>query len=45
MSEAVRGGTPKSFLELNLAALQRGFEIADGLAQDEPDGKVVQLSN
>lgn len=43
VEEAVRAGSPKPFLDLNLAALQRGFEIADGLAQGAPDGKAAQL--
>ncbi|MDP6342796.1 MAG: 2-oxoacid:acceptor oxidoreductase family protein [Alphaproteobacteria bacterium] len=43
VGEAVREGTPKAFLDLNLEALRRGFEMADELDQGEPDGKVVRL--
>jgi 2-oxoglutarate ferredoxin oxidoreductase subunit gamma len=43
VTEAVRAGTPKAFLDLNLDALQRGFEIADELAPADAGAKVVQL--
>jgi 2-oxoglutarate ferredoxin oxidoreductase subunit gamma len=43
MTQAVRTGTPKAFLDLNLAALQRGFDIAGELAQAEPAAKAVPL--
>ncbi|MEE1556436.1 MAG: 2-oxoacid:acceptor oxidoreductase family protein, partial [Alphaproteobacteria bacterium] len=40
---AVCAGTPKAFLDLNLDALQRGFEIADAMDLADTGAKVVQL--
>ncbi len=43
VAEAVRAGTPKAYLDLNLDALQRGFEIADAMEAADTGAKVVQL--
>ena len=41
-ARAVGAGTPKAFLDLNLAALQRGFDMADDLSADLTDNAAMR---